>query len=1254
MKKLIVLPLILVLFFPGALAVVTNAYFEGDGSLSEVTIAESESTNFTATAFTMDPPVHGEVFMVKDDLTYSYIFEEYNVNNGSYGSYFRIFDVDYGIYNYSCGDFTITVQGYDSTGGSHYIDIYLHVTCNNPPSITPPDAAVDEDSGFNDNLIDLEAYASDVEDDTADLTYAIFSQSNTSIVNCSIDGSNNLDCTTEPDLFGFSDVNISVTDTLGKVGYGVTRVTVNNVNDPPTLDPINDITVQEAETVTITAVGNDIDPGETITYSINDSRFSQSDNVFSWVTGYDDAGVYSVEVSVSDGEASASQTLTVTVNNVNRAPVLDPIGDKTAYENSLLEFNVTAADPDNDALTYSAANLPPGASFDPATQTFSWTPSFNQSATYPGVLFFVTDGALNDSETITITVNDENRPPQITSTPVTSVLENSSYAYDVDAVDPDGDDITYALVSAPEGMTIDSASGLIDWFPTQSDIGDHFVNISATDGYLYDYQDYTLTVNDVNFQPSAQITQPSDGALLTQDVFTTFIAVGTDPDGDNLTYTWDFGDSTTDTGATVLKAYSVMGDFTVSVNVSDGEFSAVDSITVTVLGHQYNITSLKSYNDSQFSQEDSVFYRNEPLYIGFNVIDEINGSLIPNNINDVYMYNNETGLGQVNLSAYYGVVGGVNITSGEPETPNGSYYYYLSNIPLLDEHLGWNIVFVFSYSENSSGQATLPIQILNNEIVLLDIPDVTFNEDESDSSIDLDDYVSDVETPDDEINWSYSGNTNADVNIDAATHVVTFTASQDWNGNETITFTASDTDGSVASDDVLVTVLSVNDAPLVSGIPDINMSEDSVDTSIDLDDYTTDADNSLNELTWSASGNVDIAVDIDAATHVVTLSSGQNWSGQEVITFTATDPGNLSDSDSITVTVLGENDFPEIVSFYPLEFNVSFLVNDSQYFNLSAVDVDGDNLSYYWFLDDSLVSSSQEYTFSASQAGVYDLVAVVSDSELNVSHSWLITVTVFDIIAYGNFSGNTTDFTNLSDPENVYNVTIENEFSGIYFGEQPLNISTLVGDLSVLLEGVVLTNNIVGIDSTLIPDLGGYRAKIRMTDIPEDFIIYYSDTFTSNPNSVSRPCPSDRCFGVNYNAQTGSLTFEVSHFSVYKASSPTPLRNESKPHKPRGNIKIMKAKAASHIVEAGDYVDLLVSLLNIGEVRVNDVVITITIPDLGFKEKFHRFDLGVGKREGVMIPLQIPYDTEPGEYYIRVSAFGNNDRRAKYVPIYVY
>ena len=48
-----------------------------------------------------------------------------------------------------------------------------------------------------------------------------------------------------------------------------------------------------------------------------------------------------------------------------------------------------------------------------------------------------------------------------------------------------------------------------------------------------------------------------------------------------------------------------------------------------------------------------------------------------------------------------------------------------------------------------------------------------------------------------------------------------------------------------------------------------------------------------------------------------------------------------------------------------------------------------------------------------------------------------------------------------------------------------------------------------------------------------------------------------------------------------------------------------------------------------------------------------RFDLGVGKREGVMIPLQIPYDTEPGEYYIRVSAFGNNDRRAKYVPIYV-
>ena len=84
------------------------------------------------------------------------------------------------------------------------------------------------------------------------------------------------------------------------------------------------------------------------------------------------------------------------------------IGDKPVNEGELLEFTISATDPDGDSLTYSASNLPSGASFDPSTQTFSWTPA--QAGTYAGIHFEVSDGELTDSEDMTITVSTVSPP----------------------------------------------------------------------------------------------------------------------------------------------------------------------------------------------------------------------------------------------------------------------------------------------------------------------------------------------------------------------------------------------------------------------------------------------------------------------------------------------------------------------------------------------------------------------------------------------------------------------------------------------------------------------------------------------------------------------------------------------------------------------------------------------------------------------------------------------------------------------------
>ncbi|MBI4713069.1 MAG: hypothetical protein HY762_07205, partial [Planctomycetes bacterium] len=63
----------------------------------------------------------------------------------------------------------------------------------------------------------------------------------------------------------------------------------------------------------------------------------------------------------------------------NGAPALASIGSKVTYEDSILTFVISATDPQNDVLTYSATGLPTGATFTASTRTFAWTPSFTQA-----------------------------------------------------------------------------------------------------------------------------------------------------------------------------------------------------------------------------------------------------------------------------------------------------------------------------------------------------------------------------------------------------------------------------------------------------------------------------------------------------------------------------------------------------------------------------------------------------------------------------------------------------------------------------------------------------------------------------------------------------------------------------------------------------------------------------------------------------------------------------------------------------------
>jgi hypothetical protein len=93
---------------------------------------------------------------------------------------------------------------------------------------------------------------------------------------------------------------------------------------------------------------------------------------------------------------------------LSTSPIMGHIGDRQVDEDQMLTFKVTATDPDpRRKLTFYALDLPTGASFDPVSQVFTWTPYLGQAGLYR-VRFTVVDNAdppQTASEAIDITVN---------------------------------------------------------------------------------------------------------------------------------------------------------------------------------------------------------------------------------------------------------------------------------------------------------------------------------------------------------------------------------------------------------------------------------------------------------------------------------------------------------------------------------------------------------------------------------------------------------------------------------------------------------------------------------------------------------------------------------------------------------------------------------------------------------------------------------------------------------------------------------
>lgn len=210
------------------------------------------------------------------------------------------------------GQYTITVTASDgSLTASKEVLIIVNRKEEAPVlnSFKPDATAIEIDET---DTITFDVVASDLNDD--ELTYTW------KLDGIKIGGIDSIEYQTTYEDFGSHTVKIIISDGMFETEK-IWSLTVNNVNRKPLLETIYDIEAEETDTIVIELQASDFD-GDRLSYAIDDERFVQDENSFTWETTYDDAGEYVFTATVSDGVDITSQEFAVSIENVNRAPVI--------------------------------------------------------------------------------------------------------------------------------------------------------------------------------------------------------------------------------------------------------------------------------------------------------------------------------------------------------------------------------------------------------------------------------------------------------------------------------------------------------------------------------------------------------------------------------------------------------------------------------------------------------------------------------------------------------------------------------------------------------------------------------------------------------------------------------------------------------------------------------------------------------------------------------------------------------------------
>ncbi|HHF2969047.1 TPA: tandem-95 repeat protein, partial [Vibrio alginolyticus] len=805
------------------------------------------------------------------------------------------------------GDAEIT---YTITDGSLTDQATVNVTVNAVNDTPVVESSIADQTlaeDFTPYSINLNTAFSDVDNADGELTFSVSGNSN---VNVSIE---NGIATISPtaDWNGSEALTFTATDPSGE---SVSQ-TVNFMVAPVADIESDRATVVEDTPTIINVLGNDTFEGDDKVVSLDSNNGPANgtvsvnpDGSVTYTPNDNFHGTDSFTYIVTSGGVSEFTTVNVDVTPVNDAPVAK---DDTAVtdEDTPVTIDVLPNDTDidGDKLSIQSASVP---SEQGTVEIVDGKLVFTPAENFHGdaeITYTITDGALTDQATVTVTVNAVNDTPVVESNIADQTLAEDFTPYTIDLntafsdVDNADGELTFS-VSGNSNIQVAIVNGIVTFTPTADWNGSEILTFTATDP---SGESVSQTVN-FTVAPVADIV--ADKATVVEDTATIIKVLDNDTfEGDDKVVSLDTNNGPAN--GTV----SVNPDGSVTYTPNDN-YHGTDSFTYIVTSGGVSESTTVSVdvtpvNDAPVAKDDTAITDEDtPVTI----------DVLPN----------DTDIDGEKLS----------IESASVPKEQGT-------VEVVDGKL------VFTPAENFNGDAEITYIVTDGELTdeakvtvtvnpVNDAPTIKVDAVESitEDAVNTDTVVAtltvrDTDTPEDQLTVSLENNSNGYFVLVGDEVKLTQAGVDAVNNDELnlkdLTISASVSDGvnPTANDSDSLIVNRVNDAPTVDNvISDQVLSEDFDAYTIDLNEVFKDSDSSLE---FSVSGNNNIQISI--VNGVATITPTADWNGKETITFTAKDPSGESVSQTVNFTVAPvadiEADSADVVEDTPTIINV--LGNDT-------------------------------------------------------------------------------------------------------------------------------------------------------------------------------------------------------------------------------------------------------------------------------------------------------------------------------------